>query len=191
MQAAKKKGYLTVLYLYNSEDGAARIKKFEDTLFKNEKVALSLKMFRQLKLDVAKDNVAKGLYAKQLPCFIAFNAKGQRVAETTLKGYKSSTSRLIKVLTKASKGHGDMPLATFTKKYRTFLNELDKLEKRKEAFAGKLSRAGNKKSKLRKLEKDRVAIAASEKKLLESEKKLLQAAKAYAPKTGAVVIVKN
>ena len=151
---------------------------------------------------MARDKVAWDLYGKKVPQFIAFNAEGKRVDDLYLADYKTKTSPLMKLLVKASKGHGTMPLTTFVKKYRSFLNDLDKLEGKKGTCAKKkirlkaggnasnASKPGAKKNpppklskkvlaKLSKVEKEEQVIAKQEKKLLDNEKKLLSAVKAY------------
>lgn len=142
-----------------------------------------MKPFRCLKLDVAKDTVARERYGKKLPRFIAFNAKGQQVSEVALRGYKASARPVMGVLVKAAKGHGKMPLTTFVKKYRGFLNELDKLEDRKGTFVKKKARveAKGSASKLKKLAKEESRIAKDEQALLAQERDLLKAVKASTP----------
>jgi len=148
-----------------------------------------LKAYRCLKLDVAKDTVTRDRYGASLPRLIAFNAKGQQASEVVLKGYKSSSKKVLGALVEASKGHGKMPLQTFVKKYRSFLNELDKFEGRKGTFAKKKARleksGARAKSKLKKIEKEGARLAQEEEALLAKEKSLLEAVKAYVPGTGA------
>ena len=177
-----------MLYLYDSSAGGKKVQAFEATLFKNEQLALAMKPFRCLKLDVSKDQVARERYGRSLPRFITFNAKGQQVSEVALKGYKASARPVLGVLVKAAKGHGDMPLTTFVKKYRTFLNDLDKLEDRKGTFAKRKARAEAKKSasKLKKLAKEESRIAKDEQELLTRERELLKAVKASADRKSVV-----
>ena len=172
-----------MLYLYDSGAGARKIQNFETTLFKNEQLALAMKPFRCLKLDVAKDPVARERYGSKLPRFITFNAKGQQVSEVALRGYKASARPVLGVLVKTAKGHGEMPLTTFVKLYRTFLNDLDKLEDRKGTFAQKKARAEAKgsASKLKKLAKEESRIARDERDLLARERELLKGVKASTP----------
>jgi hypothetical protein len=144
-----------------------------------------MKVFRCLKLDVAKDAVSRDRFGTSLPRIIAFNAKGQQASEVVLRGYKSSTKRVTSVLVKASKGHGKMPLQTFVKKYRSFLNELDKFENKKETFTKKKARlekdGARGMRKLKRMEKDAERLAKQEQALLAKEKSLLEAVKAYVP----------
>jgi hypothetical protein len=74
-----------------------------------------------------------------------------------------------------------MPLKTFVKKYRSFLNELDQIEGKKSTVQQKRARleASGKASKLAKVAKEEKAIAKREAKILDNEKKLLAAVKAY------------
>jgi hypothetical protein len=147
-----------------------------------------MKVYRCLKLDVSKDSVTRDRFGASLPRLIAFNAKGQQASEVVLKGYKSSSKKVVGALVKGSKGHGKMPLQTFVKKYRSFLNELDKLEDKKETFAKKkarLEKAGARaKSKLKKAEAEAARLAKEEEALLAKEKSLLEAVKAYSSGAG-------
>ena len=184
--------------MFNSKDGGKKYKTFETSLFKNESLSVAIRIFRCLKLDVAKNKVAKDHFGKKIPCFLIFNAKGQRVDEVYLKGYKAKSGTLMKGLVKASKGHGKMPLMTFIKKYRSFLNDLDKLEGKKGVLAKKKTRLtkGKKGKKIvlppakkKKLEAEQKRLAQEEKTLLDAEKDLLKAVKAYTPgpRTGKTV----
>jgi len=184
--------------VFNSKDGGKKYKTFETALFKNESLSVAIRIFRCLKLDVAKNKVARDHFGKKIPCFLIFNAKGQRVDAVYLKGYKARSSTLMKGLVKASKGHGKMPLMTFIKKYRSFLNNLDKIEGKKKVFNQKKTRItkgkkGKKvvlpKAKQKKLDAEAKRLAQEEKKVLDAEKKLLEAVKAYTPgpRTGKVV----
>lgn len=157
------------------------MKKFESTLFANEDIGVALKVFRKVGLDIAKDSTARQLYENQVPRFITYNAKGQREGEVHLKDYKSKASNLMKLLVKTSKGHGKMPLKTFVKKYRSFLNELDQIEGKKGTVAQKKSRAtaSGSKKKLAKVEREEQSIVKREKSILDKESKLLASVKAY------------
>jgi len=210
------RGELSVLLVYDSKAEAAKYKKFKEGLFKNESLAVAFRVFRCLELDTAKSKVAKEQFGKKLPCFLIFDAKGRQADEVGMAGYRAKASALLKALTKVSKGHGKLPLVTFIKKYRSFLNDLDKLEGKKTVLAKKRERlfgkpkaasaakpgqvvakgakpAPSKKpkvsaSKLRKLEADEKSLAEEEKALLAQEKELRAAVKAYAaPARGGAV----
>ena len=164
------------------------MKNFETALFKNENLAVAMKVYRCLKLDIARNDVSKQHFGNNVPRFIAFNAKGQRVDEVVLKGYKSKSTPLMKVLVSAARGHGKMPLGTFVKKYRSFLNDLDKLEARKVALSQKKSRAGKHKGKLKKLASEEQDLTRDDRALLAREKKLLESVKAFTPETRAMKV---
>jgi hypothetical protein len=188
-----------VLLVHDSKAGAAKYKKFRENLFKNESLAVAIRVFRCLEMDVAKNSAAKEQFGKKLPCFVIFDAKGHEVDRVTLPGYKAKAAPVLKALTKVSKGHGKLPLMTFVKKYRSFLNDLDKLEAAKSTLAKKRERLMGKKkdgktakdgkakkpkvskSKLKKIEAAEARLAKEEKALLERERKLLAGVKAYSP----------
>jgi hypothetical protein len=157
------------------------LKKFQSALFANEDVGVALKVFRKVGIDIAKDTTARQLYENKVPRFITYNAKGQRAGEVHLAGYKSKAGDLMKLLVKTSKGHGKMPLKSFVKKYRSFLNELDQIEGKKGTLAQKKSRAAasNSAKKLAKVQKEEQAIAKQEKSILAKESKLLASVKAF------------
>ncbi len=174
MQKAKHRGEMSILYLFDSSD--AKLKKFEDTLFKNEQVGIGMKLFNRIQVDVSKDSVAKEMAGNKLPQFIVFNAKGQRTADVTLKGYKASPSGLLRAMAKGAKGHSKLSFNAFVKKYRSLLNDIDKLEKQKEVHADKMTRAGDSKSKMKKLQKKADEMAKTQKDLTEREGEMLRGA---------------
>jgi len=203
------KGHLTLIYVTNTRDGK-KVTTFETAIFKNESIGIALKLFRCLKVDLAKDKQAKSIYGDKVPLFIAFDAKGQRVDEVYMRDYKCKTDPVMKLLIKASKGHGKLPLKAFVKKYRGFLIELDKLEgkkgvlaKKKQRLLGGASKAakpGQKvdpkaaakakvskrtQKKLDKVAKEEKLLAKKEEALLKSEKEILADAKAYDAKAPA------
>lgn len=159
----------------------AKAKRFQTALFGNEAVAIALKVFRTLRLDVAQDRVARGIYGGKVPVVLVFDGKGQRVAEIYFRDFRVQTSKLLRAMARAAKGHGRMPLMTFVKKYRAFLNELDRLEAQKGTCTQKKARAlkQGSKGKLAKLAKEERRLKQEEAKLLAKEKKLLESVKAY------------
>ena len=171
---------MSVLYVYDSGAGS-KLAKFQNTLFANEDVGVALKVFRKVGIDVAKDQVARDTFGQKVPSFVTFNAKGEKSGELTMAGYKGKAGDVLKLLNRASRGHGDMPLKTFVKKYRSFLNELDQIEGKKSTCAQKKARlqASGKAGKLAKVAKEEKVIAKREAKILDSEKKLLASVKAY------------
>ena len=190
---------MTLVYIKNSKDGAAKVAKFEKAVLQKEEIGIALKLFRCLGIDVAKDKVAKGIYGPRVPLFIAYDAKGQCVDEVQLKDYKCKADPLMSLLVKASKGHGDLPLKSFVKKYRGFLNEIDQIEGKRSVLtqkkarirgvkpgappppAGKPQKPLSKKAqkKLAKVEKEEQTLAKKEDALTKKERKLLADAKAY------------
>ena len=131
IKEAAKTGNLTLLYVYDSKH--PKTAQFERVVLsnQNEPIALAMKVYRCLKLDISKDKVAAGIYQNKVPRFITFNKKGQRVEDLWVKGYKTSSKPVLKALVRTAKGNGKMPLMTFVKKYRSFLNEIDQIEGKK------------------------------------------------------------
>jgi len=150
-------------------------------MFANEDIGVALKVFRRMGLDLSKDKIASDLYGDQVPRFITFDAKGKKIDEVYLPDYRTKTSDLMKLLVKATQGYGDLPLKSFVKKYRAFLNDLDQIEGKKGTIAQKKTRLGNDASarKLAKVKREEELLAKEEQKILETEKKLLAAVKAY------------
>jgi len=194
--------------VFNSKDKDKKATTFIKSLFKNEELAVAAKVFRCLELDTAKNKPADGYFGNKVPVFLIFDNKGKLADEVRLPGYRTKSSTLLRAMMKASKGHGEMPLATFVKNYRKFLNELDKLEGKKAVFAKKKARlTGGKvqkgktakddknkskkpvlsKSKQKKLDAEAKRLADQEKTLLEQEMKLLKAVKAYNAPSGATL----
>jgi len=203
------KGHLTLIYVTNTRDGK-KVTTFETAIFKNESIGIALKLFRCLKVDLARDKHAKSIYGDKVPQFIAFDAKGQRVDEVYMRDYKCKTEPLMKLLVKTSKGHGKLPLKAFVKKYRGFLIELDKLEGKKGVLAKKKQRllggaakaqkpgqspaakvdpkakvSKRTQKKLEKVDKEEKLLAKKEEALMKSEKEILADAKACDDKAPA------
>jgi len=199
------RGQLTLIYITNTKDGK-KVDTFEKAVFKNEPIGIALKLFRCIKIDVARDRHVKSIYGDKVPQFIGYDAKGVKVDEVHMRDYKCKTEPLMKLLVKTSKGHGKLPLKAFVKKYRGFLNELDRLEGKKSVLTKKKQRllgTGQKgqkpgqnkpdakkpdpkakvskknQKKLDKVAKEEQLLAKKEEALLKSEKKILADAKAY------------
>jgi hypothetical protein len=169
---------VTLLYVFDSSN--ERTKTFFAAFQGNEEIGIATKVFRRVQVDTAKDEMAKNLYGSKVPSFVTYSAKGEKIGEVHLSGYKLSSSALMRLLVKTTKGHGKMSLPSFVKKYRSFLNKLDQLEGKKGTLAQKLARLqqGGKAAKLKKVQKEQQALAKAEKQLLEGETKLLTAVKA-------------
>jgi len=175
---AVKQKQLVLVYITDST--AEELPRMEAALFKNEELGIAMKIFRRIKIDVAKDTVAKTIWADKVPTFITYDAKGKQVDEVHMQGFKAKAGDVMKILAKASKGHGDLPVKTFVKKYREFLNKLDQVEGKKGTLQQKIARAKESGGrKLDKLEAEGKVLAKAEEKLLEEEKKILTAAKAF------------
>lgn len=169
---------MTLLYVFDSTND--RTKNFFKAFQAHEEIGIATKVFRRIQVDTAKDEMAKNLYGSKVPTFVTYNAKGEKVGEVHLSGYKLSTSALMRLLAKTTKGHGKMSLTSFVKKYRSFLNKLDQLEGKKSTLAQKLARLqkSGKAHKIKDAQKDQKSLAKAEAKLMEYEQKLLTAVKA-------------
>lgn len=178
LQAAKKADRLAVLYLFDSTYDRKKGEAFEEQLFGHENLAIGIKPFLRLKLDVSQDSVAKDRYGPKVPCVIVYDAKGQAVETAELPGYKANANIVLNALMRASKGHAKLSLKSFISKYRRFLTDLEKLEKRKEVLADKAGRMKSE-SKLKRIDKQFTALAKQKKALLDRELDLLTAVKAW------------
>ena len=179
-RAARSK-QLSLLYLFDATGDADKHARFEPLLFKNDELGVCLRWFRCGRVDLTKDDDAYAAFAKQAPLFVVFDATGKRVAETSMAGYRAKPGDLVKLLTRAAKGHAKPALPVFAKRYRSFLRELQNLDGRKRTLSGRWQRmqskpGGGPRDKRNKLKKEEAELAAEEKKLLEAETKLLGAA---------------
>lgn len=175
IRKARKAGRLSVLYVYDSSDNAAALTAFEESLFKNEPVAIALKAFALFKLDVSKDGVARDLLRGETPCIRVYDCSGARVATATFANYKPKASDAIQALRRAARNHGAMRLATFVKRYRGFLTRLDKIEAKKKLLADRFARAAGRAAKLRKLERERQRLEKQAATILADERRILAA----------------
>ncbi len=177
IREAAKKGHASLLYVYDSRN-RTDLAKFENALFKkDEKLAIAMKPFRRLKLDLAKDPVAEARYAKKAPVFIAYGAKGEIVREVAFPRYRTKSTALFRALAHASKAKGVMPLSRFVKEYRDFLNDLDGIEQQKVVLVGQRARLGEnpRASKERKIQREEAELKKAESALIARERKLLEA----------------
>lgn len=176
---AAKNGHVSLLYIFDKSD-AKKLETFEDTLltYKSEALMCAFRVFKLAKLDTADDTKVKALYEeKQMPMFLAFDNKGKLVGDVSMKGYRPSTKSLMKLLNKATKGHGKMKLATFVKKYRSFVNKFDQLLRDEKGSKAKLERlegdTGRRaRGKLKKAKAEAEKLAKLRTKLFATEKKL-------------------
>jgi hypothetical protein len=178
IQEAAKKGHLSLLYLYDSRKGE-EVLTFEDNLFRDEKLAVASRVFRCVRLDVAKNEAAQERLGNKVPCFLTYNARGERDQEVSMAGHKPNTDALLKAMSRTARGHGKLPLLSFVKKYGEFLRNLDRLDARKKTCAERKARVQDRPKKLKKVEAEEAQLASEEKALLDLEKKLLTAVKAY------------
>ena len=169
---------LSLLYLYDATESLKKHKKFEETLFSSDPVCIALRCFRTGMINLAEDASAKALFGKKAPLFVAFDAKGKRVGELSLKGYKPRASQLNKTLERAARGYAKLALGDFVKKYRSFLNDLEVHEGRKRALNSKRAKEEEKSgrgvdAKLAKIDKEIAALTTHGEKMLAGEEKLL------------------
>ena len=176
---AKKE--LSLLYLYDATVSLKKHQQFEQALFNNDPVCIGLRCFRTGRINLAEDALAKAAFGKKAPLFVAFDAKGKRVADLSLKGYKSRPSQLSKMLGRAARGYAKLALGDFVKKYRSFLNEIQLLDSRKRALNGKHQRIeqkkGNNDNKLAEVDKELGELTDRWDEALADEQKLLAKAK--------------
>jgi hypothetical protein len=173
---AKKNGQLALVYIFDSKN--AKQRSFDTTMTANEELGIALKLFRRVGVDVAKDAIAREQFGNNVPMFVAYNAKGVRIGDTELRGYKPKFSGLMRLLGKAAKGHGKMSLKSFVKNYRSILNKIDQIENKKGNVAAAIARANGNAKKIKDLSKKSDELQKDEAKILENEKKVLTAAKA-------------
>ena len=179
-KAAEQK-HLSLLYLFDPEADEKKHERFETTLFNHPRVNVAFKLFKCARVNLTLDEAEESEYGKKAPIFVVFDAKGKCVGEVPMRGYKAASTPLFKLLTRAARGHSKLTLPVFVKKYRSFLNDLTRLEASKTALKSKRARVDDEspgsRSKLVKLEKEEAQLQATEDKLLESETKLLTSAK--------------
>ena len=190
VKKTRGKNRLALVYLFDPEGDEKKHDRFEQSLFNHADLNVALRLFCCGRVDLSKNENAMARFGKKAPLFVVFDVQGKVVGEVSMKGYKPANGPLIAALKKVSKGHSKLALASFVKKYKSFLNDLTQIENKKSALQSKRDRAENKdggasKAKLAKLDKDDAALSKSEDKLLASETKLLEKAKAPDRDTGA------
>ncbi len=184
VKSASKDGHLSLLYLFDPRTDKRKHENFESLMFRApSNIAIALRYYKCGRVDLSQDEMARGMFGKKSPMFVAFNEKGKVAGNASMKGYKGKPRVLVALVTRAAKtfAKGKVQLPKFVKQYRNFLNDYMLYEGKQRTLQNKMARLAKKGTipvaKKAKLDKDTAALVALEKKLLKAEKKLLDRAK--------------
>jgi hypothetical protein len=178
VQAAAKKGNLSLVYVFDPNKNAAKHEQFEQTIFGHAEISIALRRFQCGRINLAEDERAKAELSDKVPFFVAFDAKGVKVGETSFADYRAKAQPLVQLLQRAAGKHGKLSTSEFVKRYRDFLRDYQVYEGRKRMLDQKRERLMQEspppKTKLdvlaredKGLEKQRTDLLAAEKKILE------------------------
>ena len=178
VQDAKAKEQPALLYLFDPGSEERKLQQYEQTMFNNDELGISLRCFRCLRLDVTKQpELAK--YAARAPVHVVFAADGKLVGEVAHTGNKAQVNTLVKLLEKAAAGHVKPSLPVFVKSYRDVVRDLEQVEGKRRALQERRNKLETKDAAKRtEMDKDLLELKEEEKPLLEREKQLLEQAKA-------------
>jgi hypothetical protein len=180
VQDARQSNQLTVLYLFDPTANPEKQRMFEQTVFGNDEVGVSLRCFRCGRMDVTKWPAGKDREQaqKRAPVFVVFDEHGKQAGELAMTGYKAAINPLVQLLGKAASGHVKPTLAAFVEQYRDLVRDLEQIEQKRRAIDEAILRLTSKDDKKRAdLEQELKALAAEEQKLFEAEKGLVEKAK--------------
>jgi hypothetical protein len=177
---AVQSNQLSVLYLYDPKANPEKQRMFEQTVFGNDEVGVSLRCFRCARMDMTKwpDGKEKERMLERAPVFVAFDEHGKRAGEVAMTGYKATVNPLVELLGKAASGHVKPTLADFVDRYRDLVRGLEQNEQKKRAVDDAILKLTAKDEKKRgDLEKELKALGDEEQKLLAAEKELVEKAR--------------
>ena len=145
---------------------------FEETTFKDERVAIATKAFSMVKGDgdkITDDHpFADLLDGKKLPRIVVFSATGERIAHA--EG-KVSPTKMLSLMKKGFKHDYSGNLDKTIKAFQKYLTKADTLKAKKDLLTSKED--GASKSELRKLEKELAELAETEEELNEEKDRIL------------------
>jgi hypothetical protein len=168
-----------IVWFFSLEDDKAN-RNLESGLFKDEPVALSLKMFKRVKIDV--ETISDDRLLKQYgktPGFVILDPQGGILGQ--LAGKKASSRGTFKSL--LSKSWGKL----YTMKQRDYLKQMTKILNRLDSIDGKLTVIKAKEARLQaKPNPGKARALAKDKAVLETEKADIEADEAAVKKNCAL-----
>ncbi|MCY2957697.1 MAG: hypothetical protein NT107_11750 [Planctomycetota bacterium] len=174
--AARAKHELLLLYLVDSSAEEPKREAFESVMFGSEELAVALRCFHLVRIDIAADAEAKVKYGRRLPVFLPSDENGKSSGDIALTGYKAAITGLISLLEKSASGHVKPTLSTFISDYRGVVHDLSVIELQRKAMKDRIARLTDEKKKAS-LEKDASLLDTEEQKLLGKERDIIERAK--------------
>ena len=181
----------TVVWFFDIEDDAAN-RSCETTVFQNERLALSLKRFRLVKIDVESITDAKMRreYARNTPAFHVIDPAGKTLA--SLAGKNATSLSRFNGMIKTSWGKlFSQSQGKFVKQMTKILDRLDRVTAQRTVLNAKKQRLEQRgqRGKLAKLAREEEELAEAEEKIEQDERKLIESCrlkKIYLDKDGEV-----
>ena len=164
-----------MIYVQHDDDTNMTVRKLEDIVFIDERVALGAKFFDTIKVSpgtALQDRILKDA-GRGTPRMI-FLKRDYSVA-TVLRGKQISGSKMLKAMSGVARKEYVSSFDKMVRSYRKLLNDVDRLEGKKANIAQSRARMQRKPnpSKAKKLAREEKKLAADFKKLEERESKLL------------------
>lgn len=145
--AARAKHELLLLYLVDSSAEEPKREAFESVMFGSEELAVALRCFHLVRIDIAADAEAKVKYGRRLPVFLPSDENGKSSGDIALTGYKAAITGLISLLEKSASGHVKPTLSTFISDYRGVVHDLSVIELQRKAMKDRIARLTDEKKK--------------------------------------------
>ena len=164
-----------MIYVQHDDETDMTVRKLEDVVFIDERVALGAKFFDTIKVEpgnALQDRILKEA-GKGTPRLIFL--KRDYSGANGLRGKQISGSKVLKAMSFVARKEYVTSFAKMVRSYRKLLNDVDRLEGKKATIAQSRARLQGKPnpSKAKKLAREEKKLAAEFKKLEEQENKLL------------------
>jgi hypothetical protein len=176
-----------MIYIPSDDPTDSITRKLEKVVFPNEKVAIGAKFFDTIKISArdALDDRLLTEHAEVTPQIVFL--KRDYTEHAALQQKQISASKLLKAMRSVAREEYVNDFDTMIRTYSRLLDELDRLEAKREALAKQRKRleAQPNAAKIRQLERDEEAYDAAMEAWLEKEEKLLALRPKGAKKAGA------
>ena len=156
-------------------EDAVRNKVLRQTVLRNEKISLGLKMFNLVRIDSSEVRKGKPFYdvlnGRKLPRMVVFTPEGKKVG--SVEGSDISITKLYSLMKRASSKVYKTRIDTYVKDYVKVLTSIDNVEVKKASITKMMSSPHNSKSKDALLARQMLELQKEEAGVLEKEAKVI------------------
>ena len=144
-----------LVYVMSDDNTDTYTRKLEDVCFADERVGIGSKFFDCIKItagDAMQDRLL-AQHGKAAPRLVLITREYE--VKDVLEKKKLSSGKIVRGMSNVVKSEYKTSFDKMVSKYAKLLNELDRLEGKKGQIADKIKRAGDNKSKLKKIEREK------------------------------------